>query len=216
MNKYKIFKVNSSEFVLTSEEGEMNKLKGNQVGDIVNILKDYQETSDLELTKKHLIEKVSYSSEFVDMGFNWLQTNKFIDLSTKNDRQKTIIFIGEFNDNLEKVNDLKKSLSKSISTSNIIDIGSLNDSDLNLDADLIVLFGPLWYNHSKIKRIATIMKKSSKDFLYIEPYKNGITIGPLMNLDMNTLCINCLYKRKLANNFNPDLIIENMYLDTNI
>ena len=215
MNKYKIFKVNSSEFVLTSEEGEMNKLKGNQVGDIVNILKDYQETSDLELTKKHLIEKVSYSSEFVDMGFNWLQTNKFIDLSTKNDRQKTIIFIGEFNDNLEKVNDLKKSLSKSISTSNIIDIGSLNDSDLNLDADLIVLFGPLWYNHSKIKRIATIMKKSSKDFLYIEPYKNGITIGPLMNLDMNTLCINCLYKRKLANNFNPDLIIENMYLDTN-
>lgn len=205
-NNFKIYKVNNSEYIVTSEEGRINKIKGNHAENLVEILKTFQIFRDFELVKEKLIKSID--NEFIDTGFNWLISNNFISPIVSIETKK-IIFFGEFNNDFSYLNEIESSLNSNIKIKNIIDLSNTYFS-IDNDVDLVVLFGPLWYDKNIILQIAEFMKNLKVDFLYIEPLQNGIIIGPLMNVGLNTLCINCLYKRKLVNSYSPNIIVENM------
>lgn len=201
----KIFKASTDEFILTNKEGEFNKLKGKHAEKIVEVLKQYQITTNQEEIYNNLINKIDIG--FINSAISWLITNGFIEIETT-PISKNIVFIGDL---LDKDGKIKHLLSDNF---NIVDV--LSKSTLkNYDAktiDLVVIVGPLWYDKSFIDAIATFMNNFCHvDFLYIETHRNGITLGPLMNLDKNTLCLNCLYQRKISNSFQPDVIIETIF-----
>lgn len=207
---WKIIKSDIEEYILLSDSNTIKKIKGKNASDIISVLINIQEKKDLDLKLNTSFEVNKFDLEYKENIINWLSTNNFI--TSAKSKECKINIIGEFGNNDELINAFVNNLPESIFVNKIFDLSIPNciDNINNTDNILTLILAPLYYNRDYIKKISELQISSKDDFLYIELYENGILLGPLMNLEKETVCLNCIEKRRIFNATSPSVIIENL------
>ena len=205
--KWKIIQSEIDEFVLLSDSLNIQKLKGKNAHDIVSVLLHMQgDTNSPNLLAEFPIEH--FEIEYIEDIKEWLAFNNFLPSSSIVPIKMNVI--GEFGDNFKLINEFIKKLPEYYSINKVHNL-SLNLKIENFDQSAFtLLIAPFYYNQNIINQIGEIQLNTKNDFLLIELFQNGIGIGPLMNLDRDTVCINCIEKRRMFNYNAPKVIIENI------
>lgn len=203
---WKIIQSDNSEFILLSDSDTIKKIKGNNANDIVSVLLNIQNNKKVHLQEDFLLDK--FENEYVENIQEWLLINEFVYLEKS--KNLKINIVGEFGNKNSFINEFKQSLPDNIFINKIYDLSNptiLNDFE---DSFFTLIIAPLYYNKYNIELISNLQIKSKSDFLYVEIYNNGILIGPLMNSQKETVCLNCIEKRRVFNATNPKIIIDNL------
>jgi bacteriocin biosynthesis cyclodehydratase domain-containing protein len=205
--KWKIIQSEIDEFVLLSDSLNIQKLKGKNAHDIVSVLLYLQgDTTSPNLLAEFPIEH--FEIEYIDDIKEWLAFNNFLPSSSIVPIKMNVI--GEFGDNFKLLNEFIKKLPEYYSINKVHNL-SLTQKIENFDqSTFTLLIAPFYYNQNIINQIGEIQLNTKNDFLLIELFQNGIGIGPLMNLDRDTVCINCIEKRRIFNYNAPKVIFENI------
>ncbi|GEM55587.1 hypothetical protein B0A58_15460 [Flavobacterium branchiophilum NBRC 15030 = ATCC 35035] len=211
IKNWKIYKNNEEQYILSSNGDITQRLAGEHAYSIATVLKVIQKHKSLNVAKAELMNE--FEEIVIDNIFEWLEYNNFYSLNRSNSSYK-INFIGEFSYKSKKLEQLIEALPENLKLGKIINL-SIENTDLTIEKNCFnILVAPFWFNKKNINSISQQMIKSGEDFLYVEFYNNGISLGPLMNTSKGTPCLNCVNKRKLYNISNPKVIIENL-IDTN-
>lgn len=205
-NKWKIFQTDKLEYILLSSGCNSQKIKGNNASEIVDVLSEIQSSDCFQKSYNKLKER--YDHELIVNILEWLEYNKFIKKSNAT-AVHNINIIGEFSEDETLLKDFIQNLPLGISVNNYVNLSKSPEIKIE-KGQMTLLVAPFWYNEKNIIAISELIKDSQDDFLYIELYNNGLTLGPLLNSVKGTACLNCIEKRKLFNSSKPALILENI------
>jgi bacteriocin biosynthesis cyclodehydratase domain-containing protein len=210
---WKIIQSDNNEYILLSDSDIIKKIKGKNSHDIVSVLLSLQkDTTNVKIREKISIE--NFEKEYINDIIEWLKHNHFIE--EQNISTSKINIIGEFGDDNFLLNEFIDYLKPKIEVNKIFNL-SENNNLLEFKYDfLTLLIGPFFYNQDNIKKISELQEDKNIDFLYTEIYQNGILLGPLMNLEKETACLNCLKIRRVFNTSTPSIIIENLIKKNNV
>ena len=142
-----------------------------------------------------------------------LYNNHNVENITRSDadaKNLKINIVGEFGNENSFIDEFKQSLPNNITINKIYDLSNLKILKDFEESFFTLIIAPLYYNKYNIELISNLQIKSKSDFLYVEIYNNGILIGPLMNSQKETVCLNCIEKRRVFNATNPKIIIDNL------
>lgn len=205
--KWKVIQSDIDEFILLSDSLNIQKLKGKNAQDIVSVLLYMQgDTTSTKMLTEFTIKH--FEIEYIEDIKEWLVFNNFLSKSSVEPIKMNII--GEFGDNLKLLDEFIISLPINYSINKVHNL-SISHTIEDFDpSTFTLLLAPFYYNQDIIKQLGNIQTNSKNDFLLIEMFQNGIGIGPLMNLNLDTVCINCIEKRRIFNYNTPKVIIENI------
>lgn len=205
-DKWKIFQTDKLEYILLSSGNNSQKIKGNNASEIVDVLNEIQSNDSFQFAEKRLKQK--YEDEFINNVLEWLEFNRFI--KRENTTQvHNINIIGEFSADETLLKDFINNLPSGINVNHYVNLSKTKHIEV-LEGQTTLLIAPFWHNEKNILAISELIIDSKDDFLYVELYNNGLTLGPLLNSSKGTACLNCIEKRKLFNSSNPTLILENI------
>lgn len=196
-----------NEFILLSDSNTIKKIKGKNASDIISVLLNIQNSeTKIEFKEIFLIDRFEkkYTSDITD----WLLFNNFIYI--ENTLEQKINIVGEFGNDKNLVAKLVNKFPKNITINKLYNLSNTNILDNYNENVFTLIIAPFYYNANNVKIISELQLKSQSDFLYVELYENGILVGPLMNSQKETVCLNCIEKRRVFNATNPDIIIENL------
>jgi bacteriocin biosynthesis cyclodehydratase domain-containing protein len=196
-----------NEYILLSDSNTIKKIKGKNASDIISVLLNIQNSeTKIEFKEIFLIDRFekNYTSDITD----WLLFNNFI--YVENTLEQKINIVGEFGNDENLIAQLVNKFPKNITINKLYNLSITNILDNYNDNVFTLIIAPLYYNANNVKIISELQLKSQSDFLYVELYENGILVGPLMNSQKETVCLNCIEKRRVFNATNPDIIIENL------
>lgn len=200
---WKIYQINTEEYILISDSEVIRKIKGANASDIINVLKfKINKEPSIHIQKTFEIE--SLKNEYISDIEEWLLYNNFYSIDSKN--SYNINIIGEFGVNSHFLENFKKNIPKNININTITNLSNGEYFENNENVDLNLVIGPLFYNQEHIKYISFLQKNSPFNFLYTELYLGGILLGPLMNTEKETVCMNCIEKRKVFNFLQSDIV----------
>ena len=75
--------------------------------------------------------------------------------------------------------------------------------EISDEADIILVFSPVFENYQKVYEINKIAYKKGILLLHIGMEQSTVTLGPLVNPKYKTPCLSCYLKRKVTNLANP-------------
>lgn len=204
---WNIIQADVNEFILLSDSNTIKKIKGKNSSDIVSVLLNIQ-NSETKIEFKEIFLIDSFEKKYTSDITDWLLFNNFIHI--ENTLEQKINIIGEFGNNEDFIPKLVNKFPKNITLNKLYNLSNTNILDNYNDNVFTLIIAPLYYNANNVKIISEIQFKSQNDFLYVELYENGILVGPLMNSQKETVCLNCIEKRRVFNATNPNIIIENL------
>lgn len=210
-DKWKIFQTDQLEYILLSNGNNSQKIKGNNAIQIVDVIDEIQNSSSHTDAKANL--KTRYDENTVTNIFEWLSFNKFLN-DDKQTGQVGLNIIGEFSNDEKLLRNFINTLPTELSVKSYVNLSKTNKVEI-IKGFPTLLIAPFWHKQENINTIAKLMVESGDDFLYVELYNNGVSLGPLLNSSKGTACLSCIEKRKLFNTSNPTLILENI-IDKNI
>ena len=205
--KWKVIQSEIDEFILLSDSLNIQKLKGKNAHDIVSVLLYLQgDTTTTKILTEFPIKH--FEIEYIENIKEWLTFNKFLSKCSIEPIKMNII--GEFGNDSKLLDEFIKKLPDNFSSNKIHNLSLFQKIDNFDQSAFTLLIAPFFYNQTIITQLGEIQLNTKNDFLFIELFQNGIAIGPLMNLERDTVCINCIEKRRIFNYISPKIIIDNL------
>lgn len=209
--KWKIIQTHHKEYIVLSDSNSIKKIKGNDATDMIAILALVQEKLPIPPDFAFSYPYVSSKDRVSDL-LSWLAMHQFIYPDIE---KKTVVgldLIGEFGIHSNLLQTFKKGLPNQINVSSVYNLSEENIvlQPTDSSAALTLLVGPYFYNEKTIQQISLLQQASAADFLFVELFENGILLGPLMNHQKGTVCLNCIETRKMFNATTPDILIDQL------
>lgn len=209
--KWKIIQTDHNEYIVLSDSNSIKKIKGKDATDMIAVLALVQEQVPIPPDFTFSYPYVSQKDRVNDL-LSWLTMHQFIYPDIEKKMEMKLDIIGEFGVHSNLLQTFIKGLPDQIKVSNVYNISEENIvlQPADSSATLTLLVGPYFYNAKTIQQISLVQQTTSTDFLFVELFENGILLGPLMNHQKGTVCLNCIEMRKMFNATTPAILMEQL------
>ncbi|MFA8450189.1 MAG: hypothetical protein ACEPOW_05820 [Bacteroidales bacterium] len=191
---HKLFKV----------EGDERKL----VEDCVEAIKVSETIGEVYAKVKDALED---DEEFFLQILEWLDENEVVTLEKSEEEvnweektKETVLVASSITEEEAKnIIEVLNGKGRNLKLSKFINFRENQTVELPENADVVVLFSPIFENYEKVYKINAEAYSKGIPLLHIGMEQNTVTLGPFVNPKFKTPCLSCYLKRKITNLANP-------------